>query len=76
MSLGNIGITERFFRNYLWVPRMFSIFASFNMIEHEMVAEHEYKLSIYLRTESEQLQVKFRRNGLAHRPPESQGRNL
>lgn len=46
------------------------------MFEREIVTEHEYKLIIYLRTESEQLQVKFRRNGLAHRPPESQGRNL
>ena len=55
---------------------MFSIFALFNIFEREIVTEHEYKLIIYLRTESEQLQVKFRRNGLAHRPPESQGRNL
>lgn len=76
MSLGKIEITERFFRNYLWVSRMFSIFALFNTLEHRTITEHEYKLNIYLRTESEQLQVEFGRNGLAHRPPESQGRNL
>lgn len=76
MSLGKIEITERFFRNYLWVSRMFSIFAPFNTLEHRAITEHEYKLNIYLRTESEQLQVEFGRNGLAHRPPESQGRNL